>query len=289
MKKNFTEHFKEAFNVSLKNKFLFIPNLVFFFIPLVFLLIFALLFTGSLQLQELSSIFSAGISSMLILLGVVFVIGFIIISLLVRSGNLYLQKKLVIDPENASLDDFFEGMTKYPIDLFVGGLLIGLIILLAFIPIILLIFALKALGILLLIAGIIAFFAFIICISFWEQILVYDDLSVTDALKRSYEFVKLNVGATIGLVIINGIIDYESNSNNNNSNISINRNIGFNSNFVQDMIISSLPMITIIAIIIGIIKILLSTYMSLVFMNFYHNNKFELFPEDNELVQYVEE
>lgn len=190
MGRGFLDYFKEVFHLSKKNEFIFVPSLLFNLLPLIIMGIGAIVIYGSFSLKPMSNIFGSLFSGFSIIIGIFLGLGFYVLSLMLQSGTLYLQKELVKNNE-ISWSKFLDGAKMYPIKLFAGQLIFSLFIIGAMLPVIFIIFMVPELVILFLILFIFLFIFVAVAISFWDKILVYDDLEVIESMKKSMTFLKL--------------------------------------------------------------------------------------------------
>ncbi|MGM0379576.1 MAG: hypothetical protein ACQEQE_07500 [Bacillota bacterium] len=279
MEKKFLDYFKDVFNLSLKHKFIFVPSILINFVPMLFLMAYALLIAGSFSLMSVNSIISSLFSGISVIFGIIIAFGLAVLSLMFKSGTLYLEKKLVKGNNDINWKSFWIGAKKYPVKLFVGNLVIGVLVILAFLPVGILFLVIPQIASVFVIIAVLLMVAAFIAISFWEKILVYDDLDVMHSIKKSIAFVKLNILPTIGLLIIQAIVTYDNDKkdksgHDENMIDKFKPDIGNNSiaNYTSDFVLP-IGSISVISIIIILVQILLTVFMETVFMNYYHFNK----------------
>jgi hypothetical protein len=267
MEKSFMDHFKDAFELSKVKKYLYIPTLVFSLIPLLIVPLF--LVFGFIKPMDLSPVIIATL--------VMSVITYMILALFVRSGVLHMHKKAVLKHEDADLNNFFDGLTKYPLKLFLGYLIIFLGFLILASPVIALVvltsMSFRNIGGILIgaILLLIAVIVISIFIAFWEVIMVFEEISPLQAIKNSFKFVKNHFLHAFLIVLIDSIISGGTNNNSDTASETIGSNQYGPSQFIESItsgIIAGFTLFAAIGIIIGAI---LDTFMDLVKMNFYNN------------------
>jgi hypothetical protein len=267
MEKSFMDHFKDAFELSKEKKYLYLPPLIFSLIPLLIVPLF--LVFGFIKPLNLSPVIIATF--------VIAVITFMILALFVRSGVLHMHKKAVLKHEDADLNNFFDGLTKYPLKLFLGYLIIFLGFLILASPVIALVVLTSMsfrnlggilIGFILLLIGVIVISIFI---AFWEVIMVFEDVSPLQAMKNSFKFVKDHFLHAFLIVLIDGIISGGTSNNNDAAGETIGTNQYQPSQFVESFTSAIITGFTIFAAIGIIIGAILDTFMDLVKMNFYNN------------------
>jgi len=188
---------RDSLELSTKNLKLYLPNIIAMIITgvLIFILFIASIIFGATTLFKgnIDSMNVEGVLKSLIPLIIVFlvIIGIIlpILYCMVEAGILLMCKRITVSG-NANFTDFFQGLKMYWYQVLIGLSIVGLIPIILFIPaFILLLFA----DILTLGYGFISGWAiFNVFFGTWGAIMVVDEISAWEAIKKGYGFGKKN-------------------------------------------------------------------------------------------------
>lgn len=134
------------------------------------------------------------------------IILFVLINLFLETGKMYMIKQS-ITKGNTSIKDILIGVRKFFIRVFLGSLAILALIfalgLILTVPMAILIAA--KLEIISIIIASIAVIVFLIFISMWEVIMIYEDCTIFDALNKSVNFAKKHFGLILLIEILRNI------------------------------------------------------------------------------------
>lgn len=203
------DYFKEAFHINKDNKVLYKPQIVLIFLrSLVILFIGAYLYGLITKPDNLKAIrnedFSFLYSGIGIFVGVLIILVILlgILSMVVEAGLLNMYKAGVLNG-NVSMNNFWEGVSKYFFKLIAGYLLI-IVGTFAFILgfIIVSIFTLGIGFFIVIIFSALIMLAIQLFLSMWKVSLVMDESGLVDAFKDSFKFVKNNLWPILVLQII---------------------------------------------------------------------------------------
>lgn len=276
----FWNYIKKSFRLIFQKPILFIPTLINLVITIAFIvgIVTSVGLGGVIDFPNISTILS-------IILGVLIMI---ILELFVSAGN-YNMIKQAVTIEETNMDDFWSGAKKYAGRIFLGGLIIIGVVLLALLIIVVPAIFSKSFGltILFVILFIIPAIVLGLFISFWETILVYEDCDVMEAFKLSFSFTKKHFGLVFVINLLQAIFTNDRNSNKNNSgsiNLPFHSKHGgrtYNINAFGKYIPFSIDTIGGISIIITIIKAFLTLYFDVIFFVIYHDRRKSIFYDGN--------
>lgn len=272
----FTGYVKKGINSTFGNPILFMPllfNLLLTVIPmgLVFLIFGTNFNFSSFAFPPTGSMFPPRGA----MIGIAVIVGLIMMlfSLVIYAGRYNMIKQAVVQNE-ATMDDFWEGIKKYTGRIFLSGLLVfGALLLLFAIVMISSMGIRMGPNVFLLVLLIVPIIIVSILTSFWHTILVYEDCGVVEALKLSWTFVKKHFGLVLIFNIIKGILSGNGNNNNNNRNsgpsFNFNGFINFNIPFSPDTV----GLFSAIAIFFSAIKAFFALYFDVIFFLIYHDRR----------------
>lgn len=191
------DYFKEAFHINRDNKVLYRPQIELILLrSLAVLLVGAYLYSWVTKPDNLSAISNGDFSFLFTGIGIfigliiLFVILLGILSLVVEAGLLNMYKTSVLSGK-ASMDTFWEGVSKYFFKLIAGYLLIMVGMLALFLGFVIVsIFTLGIGFIIVLMFSTIIAILIQLFLSMWKVSLVMDDTGVVDAFKASFSFAK---------------------------------------------------------------------------------------------------
>lgn len=278
----FWNYLKKSFHLIFQKPILFVPTLINLVITIAFIIgiVASVGVVGVIDFPNISTI-------LLIVLGVLIMI---ILELFVSAGQ-YNMIKQAITIEETNMDDFWLGAKKYAGRIFLGGLIIFGVVLLALLIIVVPAIFSKSFGltILFVILFIIPAIVLGIFVSFWETILVYEDCDVMEAFKLSFSFAKKHFGLVFVINLLQGIFTGDRNSNRNGDhgssiNLPFHSKHGgrtYNVHAFEKYIPFSIGTIGGISIIITIIKAFLSLYFDVIFFVIYHDRRKSIFYDGN--------
>ncbi|MCT4564401.1 MAG: hypothetical protein N4A68_08800 [Maledivibacter sp.] len=279
---SFWNYFKKSFKLIFQKPILFVPTLI----SLALSIVFTLGIIASIGVPDSIVSLNIGMIS-LILLGVLIMI---VLELFISAGNFNMIKQAV-DINEVSMDDFWVGAKKYTGRIFLGGLIFSGILLLVLLIIVVPVILTKSSGltITLLILFSIPVIIFILFISLWETILVYEDCNIIKSFKLSFSFVKKHFGLVFVINLLQAIFTNDKNSHKNGDNgASINlpfhsKHGGktYNLHVFGKYIPFSIGTIGVISILITIIKAFLSLYFEVIFFVIYHDRRKSIFNDGN--------
>ncbi|MGE5474305.1 MAG: hypothetical protein ACM3UU_08810 [Ignavibacteriales bacterium] len=247
---SFIDSCRDSLELSSNNLKLYVPNLISFGITLilvVILFIMAVVFGVSTAISYNSASFSfeETIKRLMPLMIAFLVIGGIILPIIycmVEAGVLMMSRR-ISEKGSTSSSDFFDGLKKYWVQVLIGVSIIGLLVIIIFIPLVI-VFILA--DILTFGYGVIAGWAvFNVLFGTWGAIMVVDEISAWEAIKKGYGFGKKNFW---GLFFIF---------------FSATPIIG-----ITSLIISTIPLLGILAS--PLIGIVIGTYFKLVLVKYYY-------------------
>jgi len=196
----FFDSCRDSLELSTKNFKLYLPNIIVMIITgvLIFIISIVFIFFGV-------AAFSSGVSNSMnmeksfetiipLIVLVVIIVGIIlpIMYCMVEAGILFMSKKISIN-SSANFSDFFYGLKKYWWQIIIGVNIVGLLLLLLFIPAFI-VFSLV--DILTFGYGFMsAWTIFNVFFGTWGAIMVIDEISAWEAIKKGYGFGKQNFWA----------------------------------------------------------------------------------------------
>lgn len=278
---SFWNYLKKSFKLIFQKPILFVPTLINLVITIAFILgiIASVGVVNSIEFPNISTI-------LLIVLGVLIIIA---LELFISAGNYNMIKQAVTINE-VNMDDFWEGAKKYTGRIFLGGLMIFGVVLLALLIVVVPAILTRSFGLtlILLILFIIPAIIFGLFISFWETILVYEDCDIMESFKLSFSFAKKHFGLVFVINLLQAIFTSNRNSNRNSDNgTSVNlpfhsKHGGrtYNLHAFGEYIPFSIGAMSGISIIITIIKAFLSLYFEVIFFVIYHDRRKSIFNDD---------
>ncbi len=188
------DSFKESMQLSARNIKIFIPSIVSLVINVIAVLIFIAILIWFMVVSNFPELSDTDFISVLRATLPLSISGLIIFGIaiptvytMIEAGILGMLKA-VIQTGNASAADFFNGLKKYWLPIFVGLGIVGiilLVLLLSILPVALVILAgVLTLGWAFLFAGLLINIYF----GVWAAILVADDIGAWQAIKQGYSF-----------------------------------------------------------------------------------------------------
>lgn len=285
MYNTFGGYLKKSFKLIFAKPILFIPALI----SLSITIVFALGALINFQMAGITNFHNFG-SILFVILGALILI---IAELFILAGKYNMIKQAVII-DNVTMEDFWFGAKKYAGRIFLGGLLMFGVALVAILILVLPVIFMQSAGLIIfmLILFIIAAIIVSLFVSFWATILIYEDCDIMYAFKLSFSFAKKHFGLVFVINLLKAILTGDMKSNNKNHNGSstdipfINKhgqsplNMGefFNTNSLF-----SAGTLSGIALIITIIKAFLTLYFDVIFFEIYHDRRKSISHDDEGL------
>ncbi|WP_427340300.1 hypothetical protein [Caloranaerobacter sp. DY30410] len=199
---NFLGYSKKSFKQIFSKPILFIPIII-----QITITIFLALWILSIKNVIISN------SNYIMAKTTIVIILFALINLFLETGKMYMIKQSLVKGDT-SINDILIGARKFFVRAFLGSLAIFALIfalgLILIIPMIILITT--GLKIISVIIASIAIIVFLIFISMWEVIMIYEDCNIFDALNKSMHFAKKHFGIILLIEILKNIFT----SNNKN-------------------------------------------------------------------------
>lgn len=269
----FWNYLKKSFNLIFQNTILFVPTLIEFLISIAFIV------GGVVYVGVFGAIDFPNIGSILyIVLGV---IAMIILQLFISAGK-YNMIKQAVTAKETNMTDFWTGAKKYAGRIFLGGLIVIGVVLMALLIIVVPAIFSKSAGLVIfcMILFIIPAIVLGIFVSFWETILVYEDCDVMNAFKLSFSFAKKHFGLVFVINLLQGILTREKNSNSDGSdkgsiNLPFTDHRGDSPLNVGRHFFGINPSFPFggLALIIMVIKTFLTLYFEVIFFVIYHDRR----------------
>lgn len=211
----FMDSCRYGLELSEKNLKLYLPNIIGIVINavLVFILVIFAVFSGvgtifrgnldSMSFQEVLKSFMPLIVSFFIIVGIMIPV----IICMVEAGILMMSKKISING-SANFTDFMEGLKRYWVQILIGVSIVGLVAIIIFIPalILLLLADVFTCG-----YGFAAGIAvFNVLFGTWGAVMVVDEISAWQAIKKGYGFGRKNFWALflmfLSSILIAGLV-----------------------------------------------------------------------------------
>lgn len=283
MYNTFGGYVKKSFKLIFEKPILFIPALM----SLTITIVFALGALINFQMAGITNFHNFG-SILFVILGALILI---IAELFILAGKYNMIKQAVII-ENVTMEDFWFGAKKYAGRIFLGGLLLFGVALVAILIFILPVILMQSGGLILFMLVLFLVGAIIVSlfVSFWATILIYEDCDIMYAFKLSFSFAKKHFGLVFVINLLKAILtgNMKSNKRNHHGSSSdipfINKhgqsplNTG---DFFSTNSLFSAGTISGIALIITIIKAFLTLYFDVIFFEIYHDRRKSIL-DDNE-------
>lgn len=192
----FIDSCRDSIQLSANNLKLYLPNIVSFAITIILVIFLVIASAVSGVSIASTSIYSSGfenfIKALMPLMILFLAVGGIILPIIycmVEAGVLMMSRK-ISENGNANFSDFFEGVKKYWVQVLIGVSIIGLLLIVILLPavIVLLLADLLTFG-----YGFTAGWAiFSVLFCTWGAIMVVDEISAWEAIKKGCSFGKKN-------------------------------------------------------------------------------------------------